>query len=127
MLYKNLKQTRGFTLIELLVVMAIISILASIAIPKYADYRKRAFDTRAMSDLRNVAAAEELYFVQNEKYYSCSNAECETLPGVSKLSKGVTLSMSSGQNDEVLTGQSTHPNGSGKIFKWDSEQGGLID
>ena len=115
----------AFTLLELLVVMAIISILVSIAVPKFADYRRRAFDTRALSDLRSVAAAEELYFLENEKYFNCGNAQCETLPGVSKLSKGVSLSMSQGTAVDTLVGESSHATGSGKTFKWDSEAGGL--
>lgn len=123
----NFKNSNGFTLLELLVVMAIISILAAIAVPKFSDYRKRAFDTRAMSDLRNLAAAEELYFLENEKYFACSNANCETLPGVSKLSKGVEISMSLGGSDDALIGEASHVSGTGKIFKWDSEQGGIIE
>lgn len=117
----------GFTLLELLVVMAIIAILAAIAVPKFSDYRKRAFDTRALSDLRNVAAAQELYFIENETYSSCQDASCEGLPGISRLSKGVNITMSASQDGNILTGEASHSLGSGKKYQWNSELGGLVD
>ncbi|MGH7928729.1 MAG: type IV pilin protein, partial [Candidatus Binatia bacterium] len=64
----RLRSESGFTLIELLVVVAIIGILAAIAIPQFAAYRRRGFVAQVQSDLRNMAVAEEAYFAQNQSY-----------------------------------------------------------
>ncbi len=66
----RLRTEGGFTLIELLVVIAIIGILAAIAIPQFAAYRRRAFVADIKSNLRNAAVAEEAYFVDNNVYKS---------------------------------------------------------
>lgn len=57
----QLKQM-GFTLIELMIVVAIIGILAAIAIPQFAQYRVKAFNSAAESDLRNIMTGEEAYY-----------------------------------------------------------------
>ena len=115
----------GFTLIELLVVMGIISGLIMVAVPKYATYRQKAFDTRAEVDLRSVAMAEEAYFLDKDKYLACANQSCATLPGISRLSPGVTLTISLvGQSG--FRGTASHPQGSGKVYTWDSLQGGMV-
>ncbi len=119
-----MKNEKGFTLIELLVVIAIIGILAAIAIPQFAEYRARGFDARARSDLRNVATAQEAYFVDNEVYKSCTHADCDTLlPGLASLSAGVTLAITT--TGTGFTGTSTHPSGTGITCNWDSGSGGL--
>ena len=51
------RDQRGFTLIELLIVIAIIAILAAIAIPQYAQYRLKAAQGAAQSQL-SVCATE---------------------------------------------------------------------
>ncbi len=61
-------RTSGFTLIELLIVVVIIGILASIAIPKFAATKGRAYTAMMKSDLRNLATAEEAYYYTNDVY-----------------------------------------------------------
>jgi prepilin-type N-terminal cleavage/methylation domain-containing protein len=60
----------GFTLIELLIVVVIIGILASIAIPKFAATKEKAYISKLKSDLRNLATAQEAYYYDNQSYYS---------------------------------------------------------
>ena len=65
-----MQNRKGFTLIELLIVVVIIGILASIAIPKFASTKEKAYLAAMKSDLRNGATAEEGYFADNQMYLS---------------------------------------------------------
>jgi len=64
----RVRSERGFTLIELLVVIAIIGILAAIAIPQFAAYRRRGFDSDAKSNVKNASTAQEAYFTDKNTY-----------------------------------------------------------
>ncbi|MCB2153665.1 type II secretion system GspH family protein [bacterium] len=59
---------RGFTLIELLIVVAIISILASIAVPNFLEAQTRAKVARIKADSRSLATAIESYRVDHNQY-----------------------------------------------------------
>jgi prepilin-type N-terminal cleavage/methylation domain-containing protein len=121
-------EIRGFTLVELMTVLVVIGVLAGIALAQFSEYRSYAFDSRAKSDLRNVATAEESYFIDTEEYKSCTllngTGSCSTLQGVGHLSGGVNLQVVS-VNDEYFTATSSHSNGSGVTYSWNSDNGGL--
>jgi prepilin-type N-terminal cleavage/methylation domain-containing protein len=68
--HRSLQSRQGFTLIELLLVVVIIGILAAIAIPKFANTKEKGVVASMKSDLRNLASAQESYWVENRTYYA---------------------------------------------------------
>lgn len=68
------RSRRGFTLVELLLVVVIIGALASIAIPKYNRIRERAARGLLMSDLRNLASAQETYLFERHTYTAAADS-----------------------------------------------------
>ncbi len=66
----QLRKRDGFTLVEILIVTVIIGILAGMAMIAWHDKKVDAFVASMKSDLRNVAAAQEAYYSDNQTYAS---------------------------------------------------------
>ncbi|NIQ01129.1 MAG: prepilin-type N-terminal cleavage/methylation domain-containing protein [Nitrospinaceae bacterium] len=63
---------QGFTIIELLVTMAIIGLLAAVAIPAFAQYKARAYDSETKSHLHNIYLACKGYWVDSGAGNDCT-------------------------------------------------------
>jgi prepilin-type N-terminal cleavage/methylation domain-containing protein len=115
----RLQSESGFTLIELLVVVAIIGILAAIAIPQFAAYRKRGHEAQVKSDLRNAAVSQEAYFAQKSTYFDGAMG-AGTPPGFNPTT-GVAVVADVGTNTFVMT--ATHANCGTNVWTFLSTSG----
>ncbi|MBN1903798.1 MAG: prepilin-type N-terminal cleavage/methylation domain-containing protein [Deltaproteobacteria bacterium] len=98
---------KGFTLIEIMIVIAIIGILAAIAIPQFSAYRIKSYNSIAVSDLRNAAAAQEAYFIEH-KSYANSIEELAKKPDF-YTSPGVVMNVGGDQTGYTM--RAYHPKG----------------
>ena len=111
------RSNQGFTLIELLVVTSIIGILASIALPQYAQLRARGFDSKVESAVRHVATGEEAYFASHYIYSSDVNQ----LDGMVLADVQVTISPgNSGDLTNSFRIHGSHPSAS-HDYDWVSD------
>jgi prepilin-type N-terminal cleavage/methylation domain-containing protein len=93
----------GFTLIELLIVVVIIGILASIAIPKFTETKRKAYITAMKSDLKNLVPSAEAFFSDYNSYVGYVAPTGST---------GVTLSITA-QSSTGWSAQAVHSSASG--------------
>lgn len=105
--------SRGFSLLELLVVVAILGILVAAALPRFGEFRAAAYDSRAQQDLRNLAAAEELFRATSPVYAD----DTALLTGFAP-SEGVDVALESA-DETTFAATASHPAGS-RDFRWDS-------
>jgi len=89
---------KGFTLIELMIVVAIIGILAAIAIPNMVYTKKKAKLSACKSNLKNIAAALDMYAGDNNDTYPTTGttpaADAGVLITAGYMQKGVTCPVS---------------------------------
>jgi type IV pilus assembly protein PilE len=71
-------RSQGMTLIELMIVVIVVAILGTVAVSSYRSYLIRANRTEARMALLRVQAAQEKFFLQNNRY--ASNSELATAP-----------------------------------------------
>jgi prepilin-type N-terminal cleavage/methylation domain-containing protein len=82
-----MRSRSGFTLVELMVVVVVVGILGTMAMPRFNNTKGRANFTAIKADLRNLALAEEAYFVDHSHYTAALDSMRV------KLSPGVVLSV----------------------------------
>jgi type IV pilus assembly protein PilE len=75
----------GFTLIEVMVTVAIVAILASIALPSYSEYVRRARISEAVATLSDMRVKMEQYFQDNRTYAGACTANTVAPPPVNTV------------------------------------------
>jgi prepilin-type N-terminal cleavage/methylation domain-containing protein len=68
-------RSQGMTLIELMIVVIVVAILGTVAVSSYRSYLIRANRTEARMALLRVQAAQEKFFLQNNRYASNSERD----------------------------------------------------
>ncbi|QEH18573.1 prepilin peptidase-dependent pilin [Histophilus somni] len=84
---------KGFTLIELMIVIAIVAILATIAIPSYQNYTKKAAITEILQASAPYRAEVELCVYNNDAPTNC-NAGTNGIQAAINTPKGKVKSVS---------------------------------
>ncbi len=94
---------KGFTLIELMIVVAIIGILASIALPAYNDYTKRARFAEVISIGNSYKAAVSMCYSDTSDLQLC-DAGSQGIPAAAAATKSLLAGMTVTNGVITMTG-----------------------
>jgi prepilin-type N-terminal cleavage/methylation domain-containing protein len=64
----------GFTFVELLVAMVVMSALSAIAVPRYREFKVRAYTAAMQNDLGTLRIAEEAHWAEQMHYSTDTTA-----------------------------------------------------
>ncbi|TVP42982.1 MAG: prepilin-type N-terminal cleavage/methylation domain-containing protein [Gemmatimonadales bacterium] len=107
-----LRNRNGFTFIEMLAVLVVLGILAVIAVPRLFEVRYEAFRTAAMSDLRNMTTAQEVYRGSQDRYaWEIGDLDFDQSAGV-----GVNITEASGTGWAAVARHGSFPASECGIF-----------
>lgn len=84
------KTNSAFTLIELLVVISIIAVLASIALPVFTSVQERGFQTKDLSNAKQIGLACKLYAGDHDGLFPDKDGTAD--PAVAALVAGTSTS-----------------------------------
>ena len=86
-----MEENKGFTLVELLIVIAILSILASIAVPIYISYRQKAKVTSVALPYAEECTRQIISYCLDLKPSSSTNIDISSLSLTDCQSKYISL------------------------------------
>ena len=85
---------KGFTLIELMIVIAIVAILATVAIPSYQNYTKKAAVSELLQASAPLRAEVELCIYNTGKTEGCSGGQNGIQPDITNATQKYVKSTS---------------------------------
>ena len=115
----NARNEKGFTLIELLIVIAIIGILAAIAIPQFAQYKKRAYYSDVEANLHNLYLACKAYWADEGSGNACTTTIASGTEYGYNQSANVTITPDSSTTEDDFSSTAQHSDADDKIFTLD--------
>lgn len=96
---------KGFSMVELMVVLTIVLVVSALGLSQFSQYKKRANDIKAVTDIKSIVGEMYKYFEDNSTYSE------DQLP-TPRISEGVNYKIELtgvGQNDFIA--YTWHTNG----------------